>query len=257
KVGSIIFSLVIKEIFGTDDNAKFVEAVQQVVREEIVSRDIDKITGHIQGTIQYLTNEYQVRKSKSDLSNVEQRKELLNSLSPYAKDFYTGVMGVLEMPEYAEKGLRSYLLGSSIHLVITQEQALVDWEHMNPNDSSYAETVRRNAKHYREHTETTFDTMVNNRMAKIKWGHTPDMACGKTGCHITREAWGWGDEVTHDGEKFYEDQHKKGPTAKELAERAANAQKTKVYNQMAESTGDPRNNALPDLKKLETMKFPV
>jgi hypothetical protein len=30
-----------------------------------------------------------------------------------------------------------------------------------------------------------------------------------------------------------------------------------VYGQMAENAGDPRNNALPDLKKLETMRIPV
>jgi hypothetical protein len=257
KIGAMIFNLVIKEIFGTDDNAKFIEAVQQVVREEIESDQIDKINGRVQGTIQYLTNEYQVRKSKSDLSKPQERRELLESLSQYSQNFYTEVMGVLELPRYAEKGLRSYLLGSSIHLVITQEQALVDWKTTNPNDSSYATTLKINAKHYREHVETTFDTMVNNRLAKIKWGHMPDMICDRVGCHISRDAWGWGDEVTHDGQKFYNDQHKKGLSAKEMAENAANAQKTKVYGQMAENAGDPRNNALPDLKKLETMRIPV
>jgi hypothetical protein len=42
-----------------------------------------------------------------------------------------------------------------------------------------------------------------------------------------------------------------------MAENAANAQRKKVYDQMVENTGDPRNNALPDLKKPETMRIPV
>lgn len=258
EIGALIFNLVIKTVFGIDDDAKFIAAVQKVIREEIDSNEIDKINGHIQGTVHYLTNDYQVRRAQSDLTNPEERKELLNSLEQYSRQFYTEVMGVLEQPRYHEKGLQSYMLGASIHLIITQEMALVDWKTMNPNQSSYAATLRINAKHYRDHIETVFDNMVDTRLAKIVWDHMPDYACsGKTGCHISRDAWGWGDSVTHEGEKFYNDQHKEGTSAKDLAKKAAARQRTKIYNQIAENAADPRNNVIPHLKRLETIKFPV
>ena len=256
KIGALIFNLVIKEIFGSDDNKALINEIQKVIKDEIQSNEIDKINARVQGTIQYLTNEYQVRKKDSDLSNKEERKELLESLNQYSQSFYSDVMGVLEQPAYAEKGLKSYLVGSSIHLIITQEQALVDWKTMDPNASSYAETLKINAKHYREHIETTYNPMLKKRLDKISWKHDPDYICDRIGCHVNRDAWSWGDSEAHKGKKFYNDQHKKGPSAKELAERAANNQKAAVKSKMAENAGDPEVNALPSLKKLETMRIP-
>lgn len=256
KIGALIFNLVVKEIFGTDDNAKFVEAVQKVIRDEIDSAEIDKINGRVQGTIQYLTNDYQVRKAKSDLKNVEERKELLTSLEKYSQQFYTEVMGVLEQTRYAEKGLRAYMLGASIHLIITQEMALVDWKTMDPNESSYAATLRINAKHYRERVEGTFKPMYDRRMAKISWGYTPDKICDRIGCRDSRKAWAWWDEEDHSSEKFYEDQHKKGTSAKDLAEQGCNRRRGNISYQFSQDAGDPLNNAVPHLKALETNRIP-
>ena len=257
KIGALIFNLVIKEIFGKDDNKEFIEAIQKVVKDEIESNQIDKINGRIRGTIQFMTNEYQERKKDSNLSKKEDRKELLDLLSHYSQDFYTDVIGILEQPAYVQKGLKAFILGASIHLIITQEQALVDWKTMKPNESSYAATLKLNAKQYREHIETVFDKMVKTRLEKIKWYNSPDYACGRTGCHVTRDAWAWSDEETHEGEKIYNDMHKKGPSAKELAEQAASNKKTKVLNKMTEDAGDPKSNAIPSLKKLETNKIPT
>jgi hypothetical protein len=257
KIGAMIFNLVMKEIFGSDDITKFVDAVQRVIRDEIDSSEIDKINGHVQGTIQYLANDYQVRKAASDLSNTDERKELVTSLERYSRLFYTEVMGVLEQQRFARKGLKSYMLGASIHLIITQEMALVDWKTMKPNQSSFATTLQINAKHYREHVEGIFKPMLEQRLANISWGYTPDKICDRIGCHDSRKAWSWWDKETHASEKFYEENHKKDPSAKELAERGYHEHRSTIQQEVTQNAGDPLNSAVPGFMALEKNPIPV
>jgi hypothetical protein len=256
-IGSLVFKLVMKEIFGQeDDTAKFVSAVQKVVREEIVSDRIDLINGRIEGTLLFMTNDYQERKKRADLSKVHDREELLHVLDQYSERFYGEVMGVLEQDSYARKGLKSYQIAASMHLILTQEQALVDPKSMNPKQSGFAQTLSRNARHYREHVEGTFDGMVNERLAKIGSMEAVDTRCYKWGCKSEKVGWAWFDSEAHEGRTFRDDAHKDPPSAKDLAERAASAQRDKVYAQMAADTANPRTNSIPQLKQLEATPIP-
>ncbi|MFP8965210.1 hypothetical protein ACKC9G_01330 [Pokkaliibacter sp. CJK22405] len=256
KIGAIIFNLVVKELFGGDDNQAFVDAVKQVVRDEIDSAELDKINGYIQGTLLYMTNEYRIRKEHSDLNNIEDRKELLQSLEKYSKTFYTEVMGVLGQKRYAEKGLQSYMLGASIHLIITQEMALVDWKTFDPRASSYAATVQLNARHYREHITGTFEPMLKNRLEQVGWGYTPTMMCNRIGCFVSRKAWSWWDRDAKLSETFYNESHKKPPSAETLARQGYNRRHDEVRQETATNAGDPMHTAVPNLKTLERTPIP-
>lgn len=256
KLGVFIMNIILKQLFGHEDNKELIERIQGVVKDELQSSKIDEINGLIKGTVQYLTYEYRLRKDSSDLTNVDERKELLQSLSMYSHDFYSGVIGLLE--GYGEKGLVSYQLATAIHLLITQEQALVDWKAIgNPNASSFATTLKANARSYKEHIRTVYDTMVNRRMSEIQAKHDPDYACGRLGCKVTRDAWSWGDTRTHEGKKYYSDQDKNGPTAKEKAMTAMNNQKYKALRELKEQTANPEENSLPYLEKLAKNGLPV
>lgn len=258
KLGVFIMNIVLKELFGHEDNKELIERIQGVVRDEIQSNEIDKINGLIKGTIQFLTYEYRLRKESSDLTSVDDRKELLQSLSMYSHDFYSGVIGLLEQDKYAEKALVSYQLATAIHLLITQEQALVDWKAIGtPHTSSFAATLKANARSYKEHIRTVYDKMVSRRMGEIMSKHDPDYACGKLGCHVTRDAWSWGDTRTHEGKKFYSDQDKKGPTAKERAIAAMNNQRSKALREIQQQTANPEENSLPYLEKLAKNGIPA
>lgn len=255
-LGVFIMNIILKQLFGHEDNKELIERIQGVVKEELQSNEIDKINATIKGTVQYMTNEYRLRKESSDLTNIEERKELLQSLSMYSHDFYSGVIGLLE--NYGEKGLVSYQLAIAIHLLITQEQALVDWKSMgNPSASSFASTVKANARAYKEHIRTVYDTMVTRRMGEINAKHDPDYACGRIKCSVTRDAWSWGDSRTHEGKKYYSDQDKNGRTAKEKAMAAVNNQKSKALRELKAQTANPEENSLPYLENLAKNGMPV
>jgi hypothetical protein len=135
--------------------------------------------------------------------------------------------------------------------------ALVDWKTMKPNQSSFATTLQINAKHYREHVEGIFKPMLEQRLANISWGYTPDKICDRIGCHDSRKAWSWWDKETHASEKFYEENHKKDPSAKELAERGYHEHRSTIQQEVTQNAGDPLNSAVPGFMALEKNPIPV
>jgi hypothetical protein len=135
KLGAVVLNLVMKELFGMDDTQRLIDEVKKIIKDEIESNEITKIEGALAGTLQFLTVEYRHQKDKMNLDKVENRKILLTDLKSYSNKFYTDVIGTLKQEKYAIRGLKTFTFAASVHLLITQEMALVDPDYLNPNDS--------------------------------------------------------------------------------------------------------------------------
>lgn len=253
QIGAAILGAIAKELFG-DDTQKLIDKIKEVIQAEIVSNELDKMNGAVQGTLQFLCVEYQNKKRKTDLKNIEKRKELLNELKPYSTKFYTDVIGVLKQDKFAEKGLKSFMTAASVHLLITQEMALVDPDYMNPNESSYAETFRANAKNYHAHVKTSYKNAYNRRNNMEVYTKQFTDCMGATCVHST--TFHWRDNVSGETASGFTNTKNPDVTAGEHARRSLEKHRTKVLNQLKEKLGHPQETFLDGIGDLETYTFP-
>src|SRR5690606_7722115 len=148
----------------------------------------------IAGTLQFLTIEYKNKKAKTDLSNPHKRELLMTELQGYSTKFYTDVIGLLKQDKYAIRGLRSFMTAASVHLLITQEMAMIDPEYMNPNESSYLKTLRENATDYRVHVDKNYHKAYNNRN-NMEVFTKEFVDCGSSSC-VHKTTYHWRDNVS-------------------------------------------------------------
>lgn len=255
KVGAIVLNLVMEAIFGkADDTAKLIEEVKKVTREEIEANELAKLDGIVSGTLMFLANEYKLLKEKADLSKVADRERLTNLLTPYNHQFYTEVIGLLQTAKYSRKGLYTYLIASSVHLIITQELALVDPNSFNPNDSSYLITLNNNAKLYRTHVETEYNNAITERGNKIEQKEYLWVDCMGNSCVRERQLY-WYDSETNEESRRFTDKKGDDRPASERVQEDMNNHKNYVLGELRKSIGNPENNYIPEIKNLETYKF--
>lgn len=165
QIGAAIFKEISSALFG-NDTEKLVESIRSVVKGEIVKNEIESMEGGLQAFIDYLISDYLVRKSKKDLTNVANRKELFDAIKPYSTSLFE-IMGRLKQESVARSGLNTYMTGATLHLTIFQELALVDPDAMDPNQSSYLETLRIRASAFSNHISRTFNGILADRLEKI------------------------------------------------------------------------------------------
>lgn len=255
KLGAIIINLVMKELFG-DDKQKMLDDIRRIVKAEIEENEIAKIEGAIEGTIQFLTVEYKNMKAKANLSDVNKRRELLENLKPYSHKFYTDVIGVLKQSKYAVRGLKTFAIGSAVHLIITQEMAMIDPDEMNPNNSGYLLTLRSNATTYREHLEANFNKTVNGRRAQISVFEYTEVLSGGGNMMSTKITYGWKDTKIDKVVKGFVSSKDPKKSVRENAEASMQAHKNKVINKLIDDLGNPKEMAIPSLRILEKFSFP-
>ncbi|EDP96409.1 hypothetical protein U8527_09875 [Kordia algicida OT-1] len=253
KIGAIVLNIVMKEMFGVEDNKELINKIRSIIKEEIQNNEIEKIDGKISGTINYLTEEYKNLKAKSDLNDRKQREVLLRNLELYSKDFYTDVLGLLEQTTYVKKGLRSYIIGVSIYILILQEKALIDPDHMNPNDTSYAITLRSNATKYLNHIETYYKELYDARSGQIYVYSDPWIDY-----NVHKDAYRYRDNGTNFvSQRYYDIKHSPGnwTYGKDEAEKYMKPYKSKALREFADKYADPKENIIPKLKTLKTYTF--
>ena len=166
QVGAAIFKAISAELFG-DDTEKLVESIRAAVKNEIVRNEIETLEGGLQAFMDYLISDYLVRKSKMDLTSTKDRTDLFNAIQPYSQSLYQ-IMGRLIQDSVARKGLNTYMTGATLHITIFQELALVDPNALDPNDSSYLETLRQRAAAFSNHISKTFNAILSDRLAQIE-----------------------------------------------------------------------------------------
>lgn len=256
KLGTVVINMVLKELFG-DDEQKMLDEIKKVIKQEIEGNEVSKIEGKIDGTIQFLTVEYKHMKEKADLNNIEKRKELLENLKQYSHAFYQDVIGVLKQPKYASRGIKTFAIGSAIHLLITQEMAMIDPDEMNPNNSGYLLTLRDNAEIYRSHMQTSFDKIIRDRNAKMKiYPHT-FVDCLPSGSCVRKTTMRWSDDEAKELATGFTNTKNPKRSAYENAEISLNRYRTGVINKLIKDLDDPEKETIPALKKLTTFTFPT
>lgn len=253
-LGSFVINIVMKEVFGVDDTQKLLDEIKKIIKDEIESNEITKIQGTIDGTLLFLTTEYKHRKDKADLSSPEARRALLNSLTYYSNKFYTDVIGTLKQEKYAVRGLKTFAMGATVHLIITQEMALIDPDYMNPNDSGYLLTLRDNAVTYRSHVESHYNKAMGERNNMGIFYKDFTDCQGNICVHKTMTM--WRDNVTGEvvGEFFGSKKPKK--TALENATASLERHRNAVLSELDAKLGKPKENFLAEIGGFEKYTFP-
>ncbi len=238
-----------------DDKEKMLAEIRKIVRDEIESNEITKIEGTIEGTVQFLAVEYKNMKAKANLSDTAKRAELLANLKTYSHKFYTDVIGTLKQEKYAIRGLKTFAIGSAIHLLITQEMAMIDPDEMNPNDSGYLLTLRANAKTYRSHLETYFSKAINNRKAQIEVFSDTFVDCLGGATCVTKYTYSWVDKKTGKKVKGFSGSKKPDRSASQNAHISMEKYRKKIITQLTKDLGNPKISAIPSLKVIENFSF--
>lgn len=214
QIGALIFNAIFPPGVPSYFDAVYQE-IRKIVRQEVTANTINIIDGQLNGIKDYVRNTYTPkRQSKTS------RRELFKALAPYEHDCYVNVLGPLRGAAFAKPGFPVFMVGAGTLLAINQEQALVDPAVRDPKKSSYAETIRLNAKEFADFADDTYKQIRADRDAAVK------LVPGSKGSHavgtcdvITTKGWFWKDEVTGKSSKLFTEYKYKGKwhTGKEEA----------------------------------------
>ncbi|WP_165679315.1 hypothetical protein [Metapseudomonas otitidis] len=183
------------------------EQIKKIVDQEVTANTIDQINGRINGMQAWAKNSYAPRKMAGT-----SRKNLFDDVTPYVNLLYTDAVQTLMLPRYAKPGFSVFMIAAGAHLALLQEQALVDPDHMNPDESSFATSVKLNAQQYSDHAGKTIVELVEDRKRKVTLKCEESFECNVNMC-ITKRFYFWHDDVTGESGKRY-----RGKDAKEDAQ---------------------------------------
>ena len=254
KVGSIVLSIVMKELGIENDNEKLLAEIKKIIKEEIDGAEISKIEGRIEGTIQFMTVEYKNQKAKLDLGKIESRRALMSDLKTYSNLFYTDVIGTLKQERYAIRGLKTFMFAAPVHMLLTQEMALVDPDFMDPNQSSFLQTLRDNATIYRTHVQRAYEKAINDRnnmevFSKIFVDTMGNSTSSKT-------TWWWRDNVTGAVAGEFTGTSKPEKSGYQYAAESLENHRNDVLNKRREELGKPQETFLDVIGDLQNFSFP-
>jgi hypothetical protein len=254
KVGAVVIGIVMKELNMENDTEKLVSEIRMVMQQELDNAEIAKIEGVIDGTIQFLNGEYKNQKEGLDLSKPENRKVLMADLKTYSNKFYTDVIGTLKQDRYAVRGLKTFMCAAPLHLLITQEMALVDPEYMNPNQSGFLKTMRDNATAYRNHVQAAYNKAINDRNNMEVFSKIFSDTMGGSGSSKT--TWWWRDNVT--GQEAGEFMKTKDPERSgwQNADASLQRHRDEVLKKRREELGHPQETFLDVIGDLQNFSFP-
>lgn len=251
KAGAFIVDLVIKQMFG-DDQQKMLDEIKKMVKDEIEGNELAKVDGAINGTMLFLRTEYKNLKAKADLNDKALREKLLDKLDRHSGDFYN-VTGFLMSEKYSIRGLKTFMMAAPVHLLLMQEMALVDPDDMDPNKSTYLKTLRELATHYRKHVHASFNRALsqrNNMEVVVK----PFVDCMGNSC-VSKNTYWWRDNVSH--EEAGEFMGTKDPkrSAWEVASASLDQHRNAVLKKLTEDLGNPQQTFLDEIGALENYTF--
>lgn len=255
KLGAVVMNLVMKELFGVDGDAdRIIKEVRKIIKEEIEENEISRVTGTIDGTIQYILVEYYNKRRKLDLKNRDRRAELETKLLSFSNKFYTDVIGFLRQDKYAERGLKTFAFGATIHLLLTQELALIDPDEMDPNESSYLETLRNNARNYKAHVQGVYNRAIAARNNLSVFSEESVVDNGTR--YIRSVQWYWRDGFLNKRHGPYGPAKNPDRTAYENAHYHMEQYRTKVLAETREALGHPQETFLSAIDGLINFSFP-
>lgn len=191
QIGALIFDAILPSGVPSYFDAVYVE-ITKIVKRQLTANTIDIINGRLNGTRAWLANTYAPRKRQQPPIP---RKDLFDMVTPFANLFYTDAVQTLMLPEFKLPGFSAFMLSAGVHLALFQEQALVDPTVTDPNRSSFAETVRLNARIYADHAAAVHAEIVAQRSRAITLDFVPDVVCAGARCW-TVKGYRWDDAHT-------------------------------------------------------------
>lgn len=237
KLGTQIGALIFDAIFPPGVPSYFDEVydeIKKIVKEALAANTIDEINGRINGTQAWVENSYAPRKSSS---NPPSRQDLYNDVTPYVNLMYTEAVQTLMLPRYAKAGLTVFMVAAGVHLALFQEQALVDPNQTDPENSSFATTVKINAKIYHDHVIKTYNEIVDTRKKQVSVVYDPFVDCVGNSC-VSQQRYYWEDAYSNERSGYFA-ASKDGPPAEQRARTDCDAHIEKVVNQLKSDLGDP------------------
>ncbi len=234
KIGALIFD----SIFPPGVPSYFdqvYDEIKKIVGQALTANTIDEINGRINGTQAWVKNSYTPRKEATNPST--SRRDLFNDVTPFVNLLYTEAVQTLMLPRYAKEGFSVFMIAAGVHLALLQEQALVDPDHPNPEESSFAISVKLNAQLYYDHAVKTYNDLIADRKGKVKLQYNPFVDCMGNSC-VTKPRYFWQDDVTGESSGLYEGS-KDGPSAQQSAQAALDAHVNSVVDQLISTLGNP------------------
>jgi hypothetical protein len=254
KLGVIVLNIVMEQVFGKEDDTEhLLNEIKKLLKAEIVGTEVAKLEGTVSGALRFLSGEYKNKRAQTDVSTVAGRDRLMATLLGPTQTFYE-LIGILENDKFAEEGLKTYLFAAAVHLLITQEMALIDPDNMNPNESGYLLTLRDNAAHYKGHVARTFRSAMdrrNNMELKSEKIHTPTSKG-----YSTTTRWWWKDHVTGETKSGFVGTKNPSRTAEENAHNSFEDHRRTVLNTRKMELGNPEETFLPGIGAWINFSFP-
>jgi hypothetical protein len=240
-IGGMIFEAIfppgVPDYFG-----EVLKEIRNIVGEELTRSTVDTINGRINGVVAWSNNTYRPRK-QSGVS----RKELARMLEPQVNLLYTEAVNTLMEPRYAKAGLSVFGIAAGVHLALIQEQALVDPLQSQPNQSSYAITVKLNAQRYHEHAVATYKDIWTKRENAITVKQDRTVIQDPGSPYIdTKDRYAWYDSATDTYGRWHDDftdKDKKFHSGRAGAEADRNSRVSSVRSGLVTELGDPEGTA--------------
>ncbi|OMH39758.1 hypothetical protein [Motiliproteus sp. MSK22-1] len=144
------------------------KALEEVLRSGLAEHDIKVASEKVDGFVLFLNTEYMVKKNSGRAS----KDELMELLSPYAKDFYTDIINILKFtePDKVDVGisaLLNFMTAACMQIALNQERALIDSKVRDPAKSDYAKIVETLIDDYIPYARNSARELKERRLAKI------------------------------------------------------------------------------------------
>lgn len=244
-IGGNIGGLLLGSIFPAgglpvDDLAALCDEIKQIMTTALTAEDIKTINGNLTGLLDYLKNEYPVK--KNDPSNSKQT--LTDDLLRYKQPLEMDVLG--QFTGNADRtlaGFPVYLLAVYSYVAYLQELAMVDPDHADPWQSDYVQIIRNELNNtHIPWCKTQWATLQSNRKAKVSVQSHTDIDGGDGPIYRPPKistCWWWTDTVApeYSSSKYCGDHYAPDQEAQARAECAARQQQVQAW--LVSDMGDP------------------
>jgi len=196
KMGSTIFD----KLFNSDVNFsdKMYKELTKLVKEELTIVELDKIEGYFKKTGILMYTDYYPKIECKNPATKEERIEWLSK----KLDILDGNLSILALERWKKPGIIAYMANTSLIIRLLQEMAYSDPNCTNPSDSSYAETIRRRAKEYKEYVKIFSDKIIDERKKCFKCYPSVQLVYKSYSQYTTYYYYDWKDTFTNDSKRY-------------------------------------------------------
>lgn len=188
KIGEKIGNKILGSLFDPEVPSYFNKVyahLKQLFGEEVRGDFISIMNGHVKGFTIWLNDSFLPARESGTAA-----KDLLVPLDQWQIKFASDVLGPLETENFRRAGLPTYMLASSIILMLDTLQAEIDAGGGDVLKSHYTRTRELHAARFAKHVESTYSAMQTDIKNSVRIeDHTSpaEQVCTPNGlCHIAK-----------------------------------------------------------------------